>query len=412
MPMRGLLGVAYCLSLAAGDVSQLHELQKNGRMFELREALEQPGWTDSETLFYRAITESRFGHEAAGIEDLHKFLLAGGSPEMERPAYEELASALLRIGRYGDSARALRDALRLTPQKDADRADTENSRALYESLQDVAPQTIQFAQPVPIEAKHNQLGSWNVPVEVNGRQGEWIFDTGANLSTLSESEAARLGLFTREASAYVKGSTEKKSSLRLTVAPDLRIGNVRVTNVIFLVLSDQALYIAPVKYQIRGILGLPVLRALGSVGISAKGMVRIDTREAGAPGEPNLFWDQLSPIVETRHANHRLEMFLDTGANKSSAYPSLRGALTSDEIGGLKSKRDKTGGAGGILTQRVELIPMLRLEILGRPVDVSNVSLLLKQLAGSRSYRDGVLGMDSLAGGFTLDFRRMQLRLD
>jgi ADP-dependent NAD(P)H-hydrate dehydratase / NAD(P)H-hydrate epimerase len=29
--------------------------------------------------------------------------------------------------------------------------------------------------------------SWDVPVEVNGQLGEWIFDTGANISTITES---------------------------------------------------------------------------------------------------------------------------------------------------------------------------------------------------------------------------------
>jgi hypothetical protein len=45
-------------------------------------------------------------------------------------------------------------------------------------------------------------------------------------------------------------------------------------------------------------------------------------------------------------------------------------------------------------------------------VNLADFSLLLKQAAGDSAYRDGVLGMDGLWGGFTLDFRAMQLRLD
>lgn len=67
---------------------------------------------------------------------------------------------------------------------------------------------------------------------------------------------------------------------------------------------------------------------------------------------------------------------------------------------------------GATVIRQTEVIPTLRLEILGSSVEVSNVSLLLKQPSGDKSYRDGVLGMDSLAAGFTLDFRAMQLRLD
>ena len=410
--MRCVFALVCSLSLSAADVTELRRLYEKNLIFQLREALRQPGWNDSETLFYRAVVEGRFGQETAAIEDLRKFLTTRPNHDLERGAYEELASALARIGHYGEAASAWAAALRLTPLGDPDRADTENTRALYESLSNVPPQTIQFDQEVHIEAKRSALGSWDVPVEVNGRQGEWILDTGANQSTLSESEAARMGLSIRDASVYVKGSTDKKNSLRLAVAPELHFGGARLTDVVFLVLSDEALYISPLKYQIRGILGLPALRALGTVGISGEGMVRIETKAAGEPGEPNMFFDGLSPIVETRHVGRRLEMLLDTGANKSTAYRSLRAALTRDELSGLKIKQDTSGGAGGIAQRTINVIPALGLAILDRTAELTNLALLLKQPTEDVSYRDGVLGMDALVGGFMLDFRSMQLRLD
>jgi tetratricopeptide (TPR) repeat protein len=410
--MRCVVALVCSLSLSAADVTELRRLHEKNLIFQLREALQQPGWNDSETLFYRALIEGQFGHETTAIEDLHKFLAIHPKSDLERHAYQELASALVRIGHYGEAATAWAEALRLTPLGDQDRADTENTRALYKALSDVPPQTIQFDQEVQIEAKRSSLGSWDVPVEVNGRRGEWIFDTGANQSTLSESEAARMGLSIRDASVYVKGSTDKKNSLRLAVAPELRFGGARLGNAVFLVLADEALYIKPLKYQIRGILGLPVLRALGTVGISAEGMVRIETKAAGEPGEPNMFFDGLSPIVGTRHAGQRLEMLLDTGANKSTAYPTLRAALTRDELSGLRIKQDTSGGAGGIAQRTINLIPALGLEILDRTARLTNLALLLKQPTGDVSYRDGVLGMDALWGGFTLDFHSMQFRLD
>jgi hypothetical protein len=125
-----------------------------------------------------------------------------------------------------------------------------------------------------------------------------------------------------------------------------------------------------------------------------------------------MFFDGLSPIVATLHAGQRLEMLLDTGANKSTAYPSLRAALTRDELSGLKIKQDTTGGAGGIAQRAINVIPALALEILDRTVELTNLALLLKQPTGDASYRDGVLGMDALMGSFTLDFRSMRFRLD
>ena len=410
--IRCFLGLICFLLLAAADVTQLSQFQEKSQFFHLREALQRLGWNDSGNLFYRALVESRFGQETAAIGDLQKFLAMPSDPVQKREAYEELASALMRVGRYGDSAHALAQALRLKPPGDAVRAATENSQVLYGSFADIPPQTVEFGKDVLTQASLDPLGTWDVPVQVNGRQGEWIFDTGANLSTLSESEAARIGLEPHETGTYVNGSTGKKNPLRFAVAHDLLLGNAHLHNVIFLVLSDQALYIGPLKYQIRGILGLPVLRALGCVRMSAKGELRIETKAAGEAGQPNLFLDGWELIAEVRHGDQRLQMFFDTGSNASFVYPSFRESLTKDEITRLERKQDKIGGAGGTVSPMTEVAPTLGLEILGRSVELKGISLLLAQPTGDKSYRDGVLGMDALHDGFTLDFRNMQLRLD
>jgi hypothetical protein len=78
----------------------------------------------------------------------------------------------------------------------------------------------------------------------------------------------------------------------------------------------------------------------------------------------------------------------------------------------LKRKRDKTAGAGGMVTRKIEMAPTLHLEILGRSIGLVNLTPLTSQPAGDARYRDGVIGMDALLGGFTLDFRAMQLRLE
>ena len=410
--IRCFLGLICFLSLAAADVTQLSQLQEKSQFFQLREALQRSGWNDSGNLFYRALVESRFGQETAAIADLQKFLAGPGDPVQQRAAYEELASALMRVGRYGDSAHALAQALNLMPPGDADRAATQNSQALYGSFADVPPQTVEFGRDVSTRASLDALGTWDVPVRVNGREGEWIFDTGANLSTLSESEAARIGLKPHETGTYVNGSTGKKNPLRFAVAQDLLLGNAHLHNVIFLILSDQGLYIGPLKYQIRGILGLPVLRALGCVRMSAKGELRLETKATEGTGPPNLFLDGWELIAEVRHGDHRLQMFFDTGSNASFVYPSFRDSLTADEIAKLKRKQDVVGGAGGTMSPMTEVAPTLSLRILRRSVELKDISLLPDQPKGGRSYRDGVLGMDALHEGFTLDFRNMQLRLD
>jgi hypothetical protein len=146
--------------------------------------------------------------------------------------------------------------------------------------------------------------------------------------------------------------------------------------------------------------------------MSAKGVVRIEAKGASAEGEPNLFLDGWDLIVDVRHGDRRLEMNLDTGANATSLNPSSRDALKPDEIASLKTERDKTAGAGGVMTRKTQVLPTFRLDILGRTEELTKVTVVGQQPTGDKSYRDGTLGMDALMSGFTLDFRAMQLRLD
>lgn len=379
-------------------------------MFELRRALK--GNPDSgEVLFYRAAVDARFGHEATAIEDLRRLLRTQPERQLARKANEELAGAFERLGRYGEAAEAWAEVLKRAPARYGDRADDANTQQLDNTLRDVPAQTVRFEEAAIVEGRRNGLGSWNVPVHVNGEVGEWIFDTGANMSAIAESEARRMRLAVRDTTTYVSGSTGKKNHLRLAVANDLRFGGVRLGNVVFLVLKDEALYVAPVKYQISGILGLPVIRALGCITMSKEGRFQIQTGGSTEEGEPNLFFDELTPMVAARHSRRELQMFLDTGNNTTFLYPSSRRALSASESTHLTKKNEQMGGAGGTTKRRSEVIPALRFEILGEEVGLKSISLLSKQPRRKSSHRDGVFGADVLEGGFTLDFRSMQFRV-
>jgi predicted aspartyl protease len=323
-----------------------------------------------------------------------------------------MASAFGRLRRYKDAAQAWGEALLLTPGNDPEREGNDNTRALMAALSEVAPETAKLEGDAPVQATRNRLGSWDAPVQVNDANGHWIFDTGANVSTLTETEAKRMGLPVRETTAYVSGSTEKRNALRLAVASDVQLGPAHIHNVVFLVLADQALYIGPIHYQITGILGIPELRALSRVEISNSGLIRLHHQEALPQTTPNLFFDDESPIVEVEHDQHHLQMFMDTGANDTVLYPSFRNALRDQEKLRLRTKREKVAGAGGAIRRKTEVIPMLRIEVLGKAIDLRKLSLISTAPMGNGRYRDGVIGMDALWSGFRLDFAAMRLEVE
>lgn len=102
---------------------------------------EMAGWPNAETLLYRAVIASRFGHGTEGNELLQKVLATNPNPAVARKTRAEMASAFARLGHYKDAAQAWGEALLLTPGNDPEREGNENTRALMAALSEVAPET-------------------------------------------------------------------------------------------------------------------------------------------------------------------------------------------------------------------------------------------------------------------------------
>jgi predicted aspartyl protease len=404
---RCLLAMASCLTLVAGDLSQLRRLEEKHRMFDVRAALGPPSGDALETQLYRAIAASRFGSEREAVEQLRSYLAEKRPPDLERKAREELSNALTRLGEYRKAA----DELATAFGRGSEIGDVENVRVLLESLSDVPPPAVEWGTLAPVQATRDALGLWEVPVEVNSKTGAWIFDTGANFSTVTESEARRLGLEIREVKAYARGFTQNKNSTRLAVAGEVRLGAARVRNVVFLVLPDQALNIPQAKFQINGIVGMPVMRTLGSVELSAAGVLTMDRGPGPKNAEPNVFFDGLNAIVRVVHADHGLQMMLDTGAKNTLLYPSVRQTLAQWELNQLSGSRGELGGAGGSERADGEFVPSIQLDLLGRTIYLQRLRMLAVAPLGIGEFRDGILGIDAMGGGFRLDFRTMQFAL-
>jgi hypothetical protein len=390
----------------------LRQLEERHRIFELRDLLEAPGQNVAETLFYRALTNGRFGRERDAVTQFRAFLATNPGTEVERKARYELSNALARLGEIGAAASELAAALRLTPESEPGRADSENARAFLASLSGVAAQAVELGRPAPIQARRNELGLWVVPVDINSQRSEWILDTGASLSTVTESEARRMGLAIRELHGYGIGYTGTKNPARLGVAGEVRLGYAHLRNVVVMIVADEALRMPPLKAPIPGILGVPVLRALGCADLSANGELTFDCGAKPPHGPPNFFFDGLAPIVQVLHLGHSLQMFLDTGSRATVFYPPVRDALAQWEIYQL-TKPEAAGfaGAGGSAAIQASGVPSIQLEIQGRTLYLQGSKLLGQTLGGAAGMRDGVLGIDALAGGFRLDFRAMQFSL-
>ena len=281
--IRKLGLVLVCSTLVAADLEPLRQLTQDKRFFVLRRELQNSGASSSATLFYRGVVASRFGREEEGVGLLREFLATNPAPELARQAQQEIAAACVRMGWYGE-------AMRSSPDADP----------LIASLRDVPPESVENVEGRSIQAARNRLGSWDVPVQVNGVDTQLIFDTGANFSAVSESEARRLGLSIRDSQATVAGVTENKNPVRVACA-DLAMGGAHIRNVVFLVFTDRAMYCCCIcecaassgaSGHSRAWPGWDLARWHGSH------PPRPEPAVDGPGEEPNLFFDSLNPVVE------------------------------------------------------------------------------------------------------------------
>jgi predicted aspartyl protease len=409
--VRPVLVVLCPFLLAGADFAQLRQLEEAKRYFELRRALQQTTSDDAEIRYYRAVIAARFGQEEAAVGPLRAFLeTSPDGPAQKRRAHNELADALMRLGRYREAAAELA----LTADEAAKQTEAETAPSLWDALRDVAPQSVEFGADTPVQAKLNNVASWTVPVELNGKKAAWILDTGASMSVLTESEAKKLGLEVRDTSNHASsGHTGKQTPLRVAVAPELRLGRARLRNVVFGVVPDGAMHVGPLGLvRLPGVLGFPVIRALGSMSISATGVVRIQPQSPRMEGEPNIFFHGSGVVVEVRHAGRAVPMGLDTGGNVSYLYPAFREILTPEEREKLTKQRIRSGGLGGTISLETEMVPVLQLEAPGRTVELHKIALRSQGAQAGGGESDGLLGMDALKGGFTVDFRTMRMKLD
>src|SRR6185437_17147547 len=215
---------------------------------------------------------------------------------------ETLADDYLKTYRYDDAATALAqlDREHGAAMASADREDVEEELALRRALRHAAPQHVSIAAPFTVALRPDALGLREVTVRVGSDSSGWMFDTGANLSTITEGMARRLGLHVIATAAKTKGITGVGVPTRVTVIPEMRVGGATIRNAIAIVLPDSSLDIPQAHFQITAILGYPVLEALGRLAIGTDSLGVDPGIGETLSDSSNLFLDDLSPLVAAK----------------------------------------------------------------------------------------------------------------
>jgi hypothetical protein len=403
---------------AAVDEARLAELYRAQDCFGLRDALAAYGGQRGGALdFYRAAADVAFSRPAAAIPELRRFLAsppAAADDRRRQTAYQLLADAYVRAGRYGDAAEIYARLVGEASTDSTGRDDAANVRGLWAALAGTPAQTVETPGPVRLATTRDRAGLVNVAVAANETTVDFVWDTGANLSTVIESTAREMGFRVLDATVNVGSSTGTLTRAHVGIAPELRIGGATVRNAVFLVFPDSALAFPQIGYQIRGIVGFPVIAAFGATTVMRTGELVLGDTAGADLGEQNLCMRGLMPIVAAEHEGQRLHFNFDTGAQTTSLYPPFHALRRVAVERGRAPTTVQTGGAGGMREVQAFSYSPLVLTIGGRTVTVPTVSVFAEKTTDDSEHVFGNLGQDVIRQfeSMTLDFRRMQIRFN
>lgn len=247
---------------------------------------------------------------------------------------------------------------------------------------------LSFSVPIQRDA----LGDVDVPVEASGKQSRWIFDTGANLTTISRSTAEQFGLVLSKGRAQTQsGATGLEVSLATTVIPELKVGTAVLHNVAALVLDDKDLRVDVgngKSYQMAGILGYPALFSLGTFSVKGERMRVAPSLPASSPFA-RLYVEQLTPMIAAGFEGQRLLFQFDTGNSGAELTATFKHRFQGF-VRNLQNQRAHFGGAGQSTEMTVVTVPKLALDVGGVPVVLEKVNVVGQER--------GLAPLDSLYG--------------
>lgn len=366
--------------------------------------------------YFAGVLANRQGRTADSIRLLEKALPAIRATEPARAAIalRALAYDFTDTFRYRKAASAFDDLLEHFAAE-SDQGDRDDA-GVVRTLRDAPPQTIEWRGPVRLKIKRDPIASWVAQLDANGVSGPWLLDTGANMSVVSRSFAARLGLKPLPGTAQTQASTTGiENPLRIALVPSITIGRATLHNVVVLIMDDASLKVGygkygKRKYQIDALLGYPALQALGAITFYQDGWFEVGAAARANTAGARMYLNLLTPVIECGVDGAELPFSIDTGAEGTNLnvryYQRFRGQSRS-----WKKGQNMSSGAGGMVKRKIYIQPKLELTVGGNTATLVHVPIFTEGAGFHALY--GNLGEDLTKGfaSFTIDFNRMTFRL-
>jgi len=396
---------AFCRPAPAADPDQLKALAQTRQWFALRDAVRK---MQNPPLLYRGAVACAFHDEEECQRDMRR-VIQSGPADARADAYGFLMMQDALAGHFSRARSDSEERLKMSGTSSA----PDSLHAVFSAFGQYEGMTVVSQQPSRVHGEY-AADHLLIPATINGASARYLVDTGANFSMITESEARRLALKITEVRASNLGdATGKGFTLgRVAMADRLDIGNIRLKNVPFMVVSDDLAAFTELPADARGAIGIQVLAACRAIHFNRTGTIELGGRaEKADMSRANLCFDGLQLLVEGSFRGSRLTFVLDTGDSESRLYPRFE-----REFADLVKERGvpdiwTVSGAGGTVEAQVTMLPELVLDLGGMRTALQRVHIWDK--GAGTDLQHGVIGLDALnqAREVTLDFQAMRMTL-
>jgi hypothetical protein len=374
-------------TLSASADKALRLLLDQHDYFKLETRLKQynDSLGDDKRLYFKSYLDNAFNQNLDCVADVDSLLKNYGAnfPDSVKVQLSRLQSdSYFKTYQYAKAAQTDNNLLKHYGKglsKDVI-DDIKNDILMRTALKNTAPQQTIIKTNTAIPWTRDKLGLIEIPVTCNAVAYKGIFDTRANISTITKTYATKLGLHILPVT-YNEGSgaTGIQFKTGMGIADELNIGGVVVKNVVFQVMPDSILYIAPIKFQLDMIIGFPVIEQMKEVDIYKDGRMVIPQ----TPAQTNLHnfaLDGLNPVIALKAGNDTLAFNFDSGASSSVFYAAYFNRYKAAVLKNGIKKTVGFGGAGGSQKKAVYILPKVNLAVGDKTVTVDSVSVLTSKI--------------------------------
>lgn len=285
--------------------------------------------------------------------------------------------------------------------------DYNNTQKIWAALAGQPKQEVTINHRTAIKMSRDIAQLTNLPVTVDGKTIDFIFDTGANISVVMQTTAKAFGMKMLDASIEVGAITGLKVNSGLALCPEFSIEGITVKNAVFLVFPDEALAFSQINYQINGILGFPVIEALKQIEIT-KADEFIVPQQPGNDNLRNMALDFLNPVININGEHYTF----DSGAVGTSLYTRYT-TKHKTEMETYSQTDLNFGGAGGMQTKKGYVITFYPV-INNKKLTIQNVQAFTEKIGEEESKYYGNIGQDIIKqfDKMTLNFEQMYIKFD